>query len=226
MHQMVWSNGLSPGGGVGVEQPALAAGGHRHADRVADALAERAGGGLDAGGVAVLGVAGGERAPLAQVREVLERQAVAGQEQLRVERDAGVAAGQHEAVAARPRSGRSGRGAGSAGTAGWPAGARLIAVPGWPEPAASTASMARARATSTVRRSRSDHSRVGTGSGLGHAGPSGRRAAGGRDLARRPYPLPCPAVPPAANPARPTALCRDRTPRPDRPGRPGRRPRR
>ena len=30
------------GGGVGVEQPALAAGGHRHADGVADALAERA----------------------------------------------------------------------------------------------------------------------------------------------------------------------------------------
>ena len=35
-------------GGVRVEQAALAAGGHRHADRVADALAERAGGGLDA----------------------------------------------------------------------------------------------------------------------------------------------------------------------------------
>ena len=44
--------------GVGVEQAALVAGGHRHADGVADALAERAGGGLDAGRVAVLRVAG------------------------------------------------------------------------------------------------------------------------------------------------------------------------
>jgi hypothetical protein len=50
-------------GGVRVEQAALAAGGHRHADGVADALAERAGGGLDAGGVAVLGVAGGLASP-------------------------------------------------------------------------------------------------------------------------------------------------------------------
>ena len=55
---MWWSNGDSPGRGVRVEQAALAAGGHRHADAVADALAERAGGGLDADGVAVLGVAG------------------------------------------------------------------------------------------------------------------------------------------------------------------------
>ena len=46
---MWWSNGLSPGGGVRVEQAALAAGGHRHADRVGDALAERPGGRLDAG---------------------------------------------------------------------------------------------------------------------------------------------------------------------------------
>ena len=43
--------------GVGVEQAALAAGGHGHADAVGHALAERAGGDLDAGGVVVLGVA-------------------------------------------------------------------------------------------------------------------------------------------------------------------------
>jgi hypothetical protein len=35
--------------GVGVEQAVLAAGGHGHADGVADALAQRTGGGLDAG---------------------------------------------------------------------------------------------------------------------------------------------------------------------------------
>ena len=58
--------------GVGVEQPALAAGGHGHADAVGDALAERAGGDLDAGGVAVLGVARGERAPGAQRLEVVD----------------------------------------------------------------------------------------------------------------------------------------------------------
>ena len=89
-------------GRVGVEQAALAAGGHRHADRVADALAERAGGGLDAGGVAVLRVAGRLGAPGAQRLDVVELQAPAAEEQLEVERQGRVAAGQHEAVAARP----------------------------------------------------------------------------------------------------------------------------
>ena len=45
---------------------------------------------------------GGQAAPLAQVLEVFEGQAVAGQVQLDVERQAGVAAGQHEPVAADP----------------------------------------------------------------------------------------------------------------------------
>ena len=50
--------------GVVVDQIVAEAGvqdalGHRHADGVGDALAERAGGGLDAGGVAVFRVAGG-----------------------------------------------------------------------------------------------------------------------------------------------------------------------
>src|SRR2546423_13398990 len=40
------------------------------------------------------------------------------------------------------------------------AGARLIAVPGWPLPAFSTASIARTRIVSTARRSRSDQSSV------------------------------------------------------------------
>ena len=101
-HQMVWSNEALAGRGVRVEQAALAAGGHRHADGVADALPERAGGGLDAGGVPVLGVAGGERAPGAQRLEVVELQAVAGQVELDVEGQAGVPAGQHEPVATGP----------------------------------------------------------------------------------------------------------------------------
>ena len=53
----------APGRGVRVEQAALVARGHRHADRVAEALAERSGGRLDADGVAVLGVARRQRAP-------------------------------------------------------------------------------------------------------------------------------------------------------------------
>ena len=98
---MVWSKGLRPGG-VGVEQAALAAGGHGHADRVGDALAERPGGGLDAGGVAVLGVAGGQRAPGAQRLEVVQLEPVAGQVELDVEGEAGVPQRQHETVPAGP----------------------------------------------------------------------------------------------------------------------------
>ena len=90
------------GCGVRVEHAALAAGGHRHADRVGDALAQRTGGGLDAGGVAVLGVTGGLAAPGAQRLEVLELEAPAAEEELRVERDRAVAAGEHEPVAAGP----------------------------------------------------------------------------------------------------------------------------
>ena len=88
--------------GVRVEQAVLAAGGHRHADGVADALAERTGGGLDAGGVAVLRVARGLAAPGAQRLEVVELEAPAAQEELDVEGQAGVAAGEDEAVAAGP----------------------------------------------------------------------------------------------------------------------------
>src|SRR5690606_15458705 len=84
--------GRLAGGGVRVEEPALAAGGHRHADRVADALAEGAGGGLDAGGVAVLRVARGAAAPLAERLQVVEGEAVPGEVERGVERDAGVAA--------------------------------------------------------------------------------------------------------------------------------------
>ena len=84
---------------VALGQHALA---ERHADRRRDALAERPGGGLDAGGVAVLGVTGGRGAELAEVLEVVEREAVPGQVQRRVQEHRRVAAGQHEAITISP----------------------------------------------------------------------------------------------------------------------------
>src|SRR5262245_66317391 len=51
--------GARAGGRIRVEQPSFAAGRHRHADRVGQALPERAGGGLHAGREPVLRVAGG-----------------------------------------------------------------------------------------------------------------------------------------------------------------------
>ena len=76
--------------------------GQRHADGVGDALAERAGGGLDAGGVAVFGVAGGLAVELAEALELLDRQVVAGEVEERVDQHGAVAVRQHEAVAVGP----------------------------------------------------------------------------------------------------------------------------
>ena len=88
--------------GVGVEQATLAARCHRHAHAVGDALAERAGSHLDAGGVVVLGVARRARLPRPQRLEVGQFEAVAGQEQLAVLRQRRVPVGQDEPVAADP----------------------------------------------------------------------------------------------------------------------------
>ena len=101
-HQIRWSNGELPGAASGSSRPRSRRAGHRHPDRVADALAERTGGRLDADGVAVLGVGRRQRAPLAQVPDVVERQAVAAEQQLDVERERGVAARQDEPVAPDP----------------------------------------------------------------------------------------------------------------------------
>ena len=105
---------------VEVEQLGAVAGalplrGDRHADRGGDALAERAGGRLDAGGPAVLGVAGSARVELAEAFDVLQRDGRAaddlvvgfdrlhlGEVEQRVEQHRGVPGGEHEAVAARP----------------------------------------------------------------------------------------------------------------------------
>ena len=99
---MVWSNGVVPGGGVGVEQAAHAALGVREPDRGRQALAQRAGGDLDAGGVLVLRVARGQRTPGPQRLQVLQLQPVPGQEQLDVQGQGRVARGQDEPVPADP----------------------------------------------------------------------------------------------------------------------------
>ena len=87
---------------VGVEKPSLLARGHGHADRVADALAQGTGGGLDTGGVAELRVPRGLAAPGAQRLQVLELEAPAAEVELDVESQARVAAGEHESVTPGP----------------------------------------------------------------------------------------------------------------------------
>ena len=76
--------------------------GDGHAHGVGEALAQRSGGGLDAGGEAVLGVPGRARAELAEALQLVERQVVAGQVEQRVEEHAGVPGGEDEAVAVEP----------------------------------------------------------------------------------------------------------------------------
>jgi len=84
---------------AGVEQPFR----ERHADGVGQPLPQRAGGGLDAGGVAVLGMAGGARAELAEIPDFVDGHVgVAGEIQERVEQHRTMAGRQHEAVAVVP----------------------------------------------------------------------------------------------------------------------------
>ena len=101
-HEDVVVEGALTLGGVGVEQAALAARRHRHADRVADALPERAGGGLDRRGVVHLRVAGGLAAEGPQRLQVVQLQAEPAEVQLDVQRQAGVAAGEDETVPRHP----------------------------------------------------------------------------------------------------------------------------
>jgi len=76
--------------------------GHGHADGVGDALAERAGGGLDAGRIAVFGVTRGLAVQLAEVLDVVDRQVIAAQVQQGVDQHRAMAVGEHEAVAIGP----------------------------------------------------------------------------------------------------------------------------
>ena len=93
---------------VAAEQCGEVALGDRHADGVGEPLAERAGGGFDAGRVAVFGMAGRERAELAEALDLVDRHLlVAEQIKQRVEQHRAVAGREHEAVAVGP--GRIGR---------------------------------------------------------------------------------------------------------------------
>jgi len=89
-------------GSLRVEQPVDAARVHRETDGGGDAGAERAGRDLDALGVSILGVAGGQGAGGTQLLDVVELQAEAGQVQLNVLGQRGMAGGEDEAVAADP----------------------------------------------------------------------------------------------------------------------------
>ena len=125
--------------------------GQRHADRVGEALAERAGGGLHARRDADLGMAGRLRVQLAEVLQLLHRQLVAGQMQQRVQQHRAVAVGQHEAVAVEPA--RVGRIVAQVPATRAPRAisAMPIGMPGWPELAFWTASMASTRMASAMR---------------------------------------------------------------------------
>ena len=80
--------------------------GDRHADAVAEALAERAGGDLDAGrdDVAILlRMARGDRSPLAELLDLVDRDVVAREMQHGVQQHRAVARAQDEAIAVGPR---------------------------------------------------------------------------------------------------------------------------
>ena len=77
--------------------------GERHADRVAEPLAERPGRGLDAARMAALGMAGGAAAELPEALDLVDRHVgIAGQMQQAVEQHRAVPVRQHEAVAVGP----------------------------------------------------------------------------------------------------------------------------
>ena len=76
--------------------------GKGHADRVGDALPERAGGSLDAVSVAVLRVSRGLGVELAEVLQILHAHVVAGEMEKGVEEHGAVAVRKDEAVAVIP----------------------------------------------------------------------------------------------------------------------------
>ena len=80
----------------------------RHADAVAEALAERPGRHLDARREAALGMPRRDAAPLAELLDLLERKVVAGQMKQAVQQHRAVPGRQHKAIAV-----------GHADSAGW-----------------------------------------------------------------------------------------------------------
>ena len=98
---VVVENGLTERS-LGIEQAVDAAGVHGEADGGGDAGAQRAGGDFNTLGVAVLGVARGQGAGGAQRLDVVELQTEAGQVELDVLGQRGVASREDEAVATDP----------------------------------------------------------------------------------------------------------------------------
>ena len=86
----------------GVETSRRAFAGEGETHRVADPLAERAGGRFDPRGFMKFRVAGRERVQLAEIFQVLAGDGVAGQMQPAVEKHRPMAGGKHEAVAIEP----------------------------------------------------------------------------------------------------------------------------
>ena len=171
-----------PGGRVRVEQAALAAGGHGHAHRVGQALAERPGGGLHPRGEAVLGVARGHAAP-----GPVAPRGRPGSGRSRTGRAGCTGSGWSARRTARTGPGRAspgrpGRAGGCAGRAGRRRGPGSSPCPGGRLPTCCTASMARTRIRSTARWSAAVQSKVlvvgllTVGSGLlsGPRRPAGR----------------------------------------------------
>jgi hypothetical protein len=77
--------------------------GERHPDRIGQALAERAGGGFDAGRHADLRMAGRLAAELAKASQLVERQCVAGEVQQRVQQHRRMAVAEHEPIPIGPQ---------------------------------------------------------------------------------------------------------------------------
>ncbi|MBK4824724.1 hypothetical protein GJS26_00775 [Pectobacterium carotovorum subsp. carotovorum] len=76
--------------------------GNRHTHGVGNTLTQRAGGGFDAGGVAVFRVTRSFGMQLTEVFQFFNRQVVAGEMQQAVNQHGRVAVGQHEAVTVGP----------------------------------------------------------------------------------------------------------------------------
>ena len=74
----------------------------RHADRIREALAERAGGGFDAEVQLALRMSRGLGAELPKILQLLDRQGIAGQMQHGIQQHRCMAVRQHEAVAVPP----------------------------------------------------------------------------------------------------------------------------
>ena len=77
-------------------------GGNRHADRGAETASQRAGRDVDALGVAELGMARSQAAPLAEALQFVHGEAVVEEVQEGIDEHGAVTGGQHEAVASDP----------------------------------------------------------------------------------------------------------------------------